>query len=439
MKADAAAAELISYESTELEREREELLGLLYLCPVAIVKLDANGTILLMNPYGAQMLMPLSHTGKLVNLFELLGSFAPELGEMARRFPSRTGKVCEDHRIAFPTLVAGVPDAIVSVTMQKVDSEIYVAVLTDVTSAAGRESFVRNSEERLHAVLDGVKDYSVCTVDPAGFITSWNRAAEQLDDYRADEMIGRHLDTLVPATGTAKSPMARRLELTRRDGAHSFEGWRVRKDGRRYWASTSMAVLMTKDGKKLIGYSVITQDLTEQRRAEDRLRILAMTDPLTEALNRRSFFENAKREFERLVKTTDGLAVLLLDADYFKSVNDRFGHDAGDATLKRIVADCRQEIRASDLLGRFGGEEFAILLPSSTAKQARLIAERIRERVGASGQVPPAFPCTVSIGVAASMTAGDTIEEMINRADAALYAAKAAGRNCVAVAGSDAA
>jgi diguanylate cyclase (GGDEF)-like protein len=200
-----------------------------------------------------------------------------------------------------------------------------------------------------------------------------------------------------------------------------------------------MAVLMTKDGKKLIGYSVITQDLTEQRRAEDRLRILAMTDPLTEALNRRSFFENAKREFERLVKTTDGLAVLLLDADYFKSVNDRFGHDAGDATLKRIVADCRQEIRASDLLGRFGGEEFAILLPSSTAKQARLIAERIRERVGASGQVPPAFPCTVSIGVAASMTAGDTIEEMINRADAALYAAKAAGRNCVAVAGSDAA
>jgi diguanylate cyclase (GGDEF)-like protein/PAS domain S-box-containing protein len=320
------------------------------------------------------------------------------------------------------------------VTLQKVDSDIYVAVLTDVTSAAGRELYVRTSEERLHAVLDGVKDYSICTVDTHGKITSWNYAAERLDDYRSDEMMGRHIDQLVPATGTSKSPMMRRLELALRDGSHEFEGWRVRKDGKRYWGSTAIGVLRAKTDQTVIGYSVITRDLTEQRRSEDRLRVLAMTDPLTGALNRRSFFENAKRERARLNALDESFTVLLLDADFFKAVNDTHGHDAGDATLVRIVADCRQEIRSSDLLGRFGGEEFAILLPGSSLEIARRIAERIRERIALSGRESGAFPCTVSIGVTACASSDETIEETINRADAALYTAKAAGRDCVAVA-----
>ncbi len=427
----ATADGLIDRASTTAERE--ELLELLYLCPVAIVKLDADGSIALMNPYGAQMLMPLSTDGKLTNLFELFDPFAPEVGEMARRFPSRAGKVCEEHRIILPPQRPGGPSAIVSITLQKVDANIYVAVLTDVTSAALRELFVRTSEERLHAVLDGVRDYSICTVDVNGFVTSWNRAAERLDDYRSDETTGRHIDFLVPATGSAKSPMNRRLELALRDGSHDFEGWRVRKDGKRYWASTTIGVLHAKDDQTVIGYSVITQDLTEQRRAEDRLRLYAMTDPLTGIFNRRSFFEKAKHERARFSGPGDSLVVLLLDADFFKSVNDEHGHEGGDATLQRIVADCRKEIRASDLLARFGGEEFAILLPASTEDNGRVIAERIRERIDASGQAPGAFRCTVSIGVAASLTPYETVEEMINRADAALYSAKAAGRNCVAV------
>jgi diguanylate cyclase (GGDEF)-like protein len=165
------------------------------------------------------------------------------------------------------------------------------------------------------------------------------------------------------------------------------------------------------------------------------LRLLAMTDPLTGALNRRSFFENAKRERTRLGAANDSLCVLLLDADFFKSVNDKYGHDGGDSTLQRIVNECRAEIRSSDLLGRFGGEEFAILLPASSIENGQQIAERIRERILDSGHQPGAFPCTVSIGVAASLAADETIEEIINRADEALYEAKAGGRNCVIVAG----
>jgi diguanylate cyclase (GGDEF)-like protein/PAS domain S-box-containing protein len=418
-------------DPTFAEREQEQLLQLLDLCPVGIIKLDAYGSIVLMNPYGAQMLMPLSNDGRLINLFDLFGPFAPEVGEMARRFPSRVGRVCEEHRVFLPPPFADAPPAIISVTLQKVESEAYVAVLTDVTAAVGRELSVRASEERLHAVLDGVKDYAICTIDAAGIITSWNHAAERLDDYRSDETVGRAIDFLFPSAGTSKNPLQRRLEHALRDGSHDFEGWRIRKDGKRYWGSTAIGVLYAKDGQTVLGFSVVTRDLTEQRRDEDRLRLLAMTDPLTGALNRRSFFENAKRERMRLTAAKDSLCVLLLDADFFKALNDTYGHEAGDATLQRIVTECRAEIRSSDLLGRFGGEEFAILLPASTAENGRVIAERIRERIFDSGAQPGAFPCTVSIGVAASTRADETIEEVINRADEALYEAKSSRNNVV--------
>ncbi|GAC1306269.1 MAG: hypothetical protein NVSMB21_08840 [Vulcanimicrobiaceae bacterium] len=420
-------------ETSSTDREQQELLQLLYLCPVGIIKLDAHGAILLMNPYGSQMLMPLSSDGKLANLFELFAGFAPEVGEMAHRYASRAGKVCEEHRVVLPPRAKSDRRTIISVTLQKVADDVYVAVLTDVTSAAGREMIVRTSEERLHAVLDGVKDYAICTVDANGSITSWNRAAERLDDYRSDEVMGRHVDFLVPSTGSSKSAMRRGLELTLREGSHDFEGWRVRKDGARYWASIAIGVLHAKDGRTPIGYSVITQDLTEQRRSEDRLRLLAMTDPLTGALNRRSFFEKAARERARSSTPDDALCVLLIDADFFKVVNDTHGHDAGDATLQRIVAHCRKEIRSSDILGRFGGEEFAVLLPGSDAENGRQIAERIRARIEESGRKAGAYECTVSVGVAAAATPEDSVESMIKRADAALYAAKAGGRNRVVV------
>jgi PAS domain-containing protein len=199
-------------QPTAAEREQEQLLQLLYLCPVGIIKLDAYGSIVLMNPYGAQMLMPLSTDGRLTNLFDLFGEFAPEVGEMARRFPARIGKVCDEHRVFLPGPSPNAPDTIISVTLQKIGSEAYVAVLTDVSAAAERERSVRTSEERLHAVLDGVKDYAICTVDPAGTITSWNCAAERLDDYRSDETMGRSIDFLFPQLGSGKSSMTRRFE-----------------------------------------------------------------------------------------------------------------------------------------------------------------------------------------------------------------------------------
>ena len=296
------------------DRDREELLQLLYLCPVAIVKMDGHGNILLMNPNGTQLLMPLSPDGNLENLFNLFALFAPEVGEMAQRYTKRTGKICEEHRFAVSSqaLKAGGSPIVVSLTLQKIDSDVLVAVIADVTATAEREVNIRTSEERLHSVLDGVKEYAICTVDPSGIITSWNRAAERLEGYRSDEVMGRHVAMLAPTSAASSNSFKKPLELARREGGHEFEAWRVRKDGSRYWASSTISSLLNRIDQSLLGFSIITRDTTITRRSEDNLRLLASTDPLTGALNRRAFFRSRKsRAGPLLALESDTLTALI--------------------------------------------------------------------------------------------------------------------------------
>lgn len=417
--------------------EREDLLQLLYLCPVALVRLDAHGKIVLMNPHGTQLLMTLSSDGNLENLFDVFRPFAPEVREMAIRFVPRAGKICEEHRIVVP--LPGRPanaPIIVSLTLQKIDEDIYVAVMADITATATRELNIRRSEERLHAVLDSVQEYAICTLDPGGIITSWNRAAERLDDYRSDEVMGRHIDMLGSTNGVASSPFKKRLQIALREGSSEFETWRVRKDGSRYWASCAVSCLNKKDDQTLLGFSVVTRDMTERRRAEDNLRLLASTDPLTGAMNRRAFFEAAAREEARATRSDESLAVLLIDVDHFKAVNDSHGHEAGDVVLQRLVVECRNQIRTSDLLGRLGGEEFGIVLTGGKSGGSSVaIAERIRACIAETAIAVGSKTLSISISVGLCERTGSevNVDRMIRAADAALFAAKREGRNRVVV------
>lgn len=431
--APEAAGELAAQE-----REREELLALLYLCPVAIVKLDGHGNILLMNPIGTQLLMPLSSDGNLENLFSLFMPFAPEVGEMALRFTKRAGKICEEHRFLVRPLgsKASSSPLTVSLTLQKVDSDVLVAVIADVTATAERELNIRMSEERLHSVLDGVKEYAICTVDPSGIITSWNRAAERLEGYRSDEAMGRNIGMLAAASNASASSFKKPLELARRDGGHEFEAWRVRKDGSRYWAVSTISSLINRNDQSLLGFSIITRDTTITRRSEDNLRLLASTDPLTGALNRRAFFEAAKIEQARCQRSKETLALLLFDIDHFKAINDTHGHEAGDLVLQHIVAEARTQIRSSDLLARVGGEEFALVLTSAGPEVGVAMAERIRQRISELNVPFGAQKLNVTVSVGVKEAAGEaiTINDMLRAADAALYTAKREGRNRVVLA-----
>lgn len=169
------------------------------------------------------------------------------------------------------------------------------------------------------------------------------------------------------------------------------------------------------------------------------LENLATTDGLTRLYNRRHFVERAETEFERSQRYRRELSVLLMDADHFKVINDNYGHEMGDRVLRILAGTCRASLRQLDVIGRYGGEEFVVLLPETSAALAHETAERLREaveRLCIPGQ-PGDIRITVSIGIATAGPTTESVAALINEADRALYAAKRGGRNRVASATKD--
>jgi diguanylate cyclase (GGDEF)-like protein len=163
-----------------------------------------------------------------------------------------------------------------------------------------------------------------------------------------------------------------------------------------------------------------------------REQVNARTDDLTGINNRRHFFELARQAFTVAIRYGHPLGALLLDLDHFKAINDRWGHQIGDDALKHVASIAQKHLRSADILGRYGGEEFIVLLPDSTAEQSKVLAERIREDIERSKLETSkgTIAMTVSAGIADTLRGGrDSIEGLIGLADSALYAAKQAGRN----------
>lgn len=168
--------------------------------------------------------------------------------------------------------------------------------------------------------------------------------------------------------------------------------------------------------------------LMATERLIDEMRYLASHDALTGALNRRHMNAAISAEIERSARHGHCMALLVMDLDHFKTINDQHGHQLGDQVLVSFVGTASALLRQHDQLGRFGGEEFVALLPETELDDAVIVAERIRLACTA---LHPAVGCTVSIGVAANAAAGDTVDSLFARADAAMYRAKSLGRNRV--------
>lgn len=172
--------------------------------------------------------------------------------------------------------------------------------------------------------------------------------------------------------------------------------------------------------------------------SQGRLQDLAARDELTGLGNRRLLMERGTELVKLAQRHSRPLAALMLDLDHFKVVNDRYGHAAGDDVLRFLAAAVTLQLRASDLAGRSGGEEFVLLLPETSLAQAAATAERLRESLARTpvptDEAHAPIPVTVSIGVAALRAQDETLDALLVRADAAMYEAKRAGRNCVRVA-----
>ncbi|WP_225118487.1 diguanylate cyclase [Bradyrhizobium sp. BRP22] len=166
-------------------------------------------------------------------------------------------------------------------------------------------------------------------------------------------------------------------------------------------------------------------------RSERRLRDLAMTDQLTGVLNRRGFFEASAARLAKLSGRSCEIAIALFDIDFFKAINDKHGHPAGDSVIAEFARRAAHAIRQGDILGRIGGEEFALLLPDTTINDARLVVDRVRAAFGGAPVVHGDIEimATASAGISIAHAQGIVLDRLISAADSALYAAKKAGRN----------
>ena len=413
---------------SHIQLELESLLQFLYLCPVGVIRLTCSGQIEMMNAKATQLLMPIARELSLGNVFELFSDYAPELRNLVEGFGRPQGTICENHQIELP---ADAPRraCVLAATIIKIDGDTLMMVITDITRLVEQERMIRAREERLRAIFDGIRDYAIYTLDKDGRIDSWNQSVQRVEGYRSQDVLGKTLDFDYPVEELSSETTAFRLKMAAKIGWHEDEGWRLRRDGSKFWANSIVSVLQD-IGDGCSGYSVITRDATERKRAEDSLRSLALTDPLTGAYNRRHFFEQAEKEALLAEKTGGAISFLLLDADHFKRLNDRFGHAVGDAVLKELTATCLRSLRPGDLLARHGGEEFVVMLRQTALPEALAVAERLRAAIAqcavSSGSDEVRF--TVSVGVALFQ---GSVLATLQRADESLYAAKQGGRDRV--------
>ncbi|HEY5715541.1 MAG TPA: GGDEF domain-containing protein, partial [Psychromonas sp.] len=178
---------------------------------------------------------------------------------------------------------------------------------------------------------------------------------------------------------------------------------------------------------------LVTERTEELEQARDRAELLARTDPLTNMLNRRAFFECGSIEIERSLRYKSSLAVMMIDLDRFKSINDNYGHAAGDNTLLSVANTFKAMIRNMDIIGRIGGEEFAIIVPHADLEIATELAQRLRLGIEKTEIIIDGKPVkiTACFGVTRIDVKSESLDEALKRADKALYLAKENGRNRV--------
>ena len=289
---------------------------------------------------------------------------------------------------------------------------------------------IEASERRLRTFLQTTRD-GVVVIDDRGLIHEFNPAAVVLFGFTPGEVVGTSITHLMPVDIAARQRGDKRnaTGVRARYAAAPRQVSASRKDGTQFPVEVTFGEAVIAGRRIHVG---VVRDVTEHKELERKLMELATTDGLTGALNRRAILESAEDSFRLARRYGHPLSVLMIDADYFKRVNDTFGHPVGDAVLVRLAALARDSLRTTDRFGRFGGEEFVALLAETDVKHAEETAERLLAAVRAAeidnghGGV---LKLTVSIGVAALTPDTPNAAALIQQADEALYRAKGEGRD----------
>ena len=311
------------------------------------------------------------------------------------------------------------------------DQEIthFIAIKQDISARKAAEAALRERQESWRGLFNSITE-AIYIQDADGRFLDVNRGAERMYGYSRDEFIGQPPEFVSAPGENDLEQLAVNFRAALAGETQKIEFWGRRSNGEVFpkdvWLNRG----------KYFGHEVViavARDVTEQRAAEAELRRLAATDPLTGLANRRHFLDQMDQALARHQRHDTPTALLMLDLDWFKRVNDQYGHATGDEVLKHATGVMASCLRRVDLLGRLGGEEFAILLPDTEVVGAHEFAERLRQQVA----VRPALtstggiPITISIGVTPFAPHDGGIDTILARADRALYRAKTNGRDRV--------
>lgn len=307
-----------------------------------------------------------------------------------------------------------------------------VVTLIDVTAQRKAREALAASESLLASILDQAP-VGICISDVDGTLQAINPAYCQLFEYSAAELIGKPMSMVSPAPYRGVMN-----ELYRRfiDSGMEFRGeWEVNtKLGQSRTVLATSARISGLNPPQAVTFVI---DITDKKHLENDLiekaQLLekrAREDGLTGLLNRQASFDMLDYALERCKRYQETLSVLMLDVDFFKQINDTYGHMTGDKVLKAVSGAIKQSIRTVDIAGRYGGEEFIVLLPNIDTEGAVVVAERLRSAIQQLKFEVAEMEITASLGVASYIDNDDT-EFLVNRADLALYKSKRGGRNQV--------
>ncbi|WP_432454125.1 sensor domain-containing diguanylate cyclase [Agarivorans sp. QJM3NY_29] len=284
--------------------------------------------------------------------------------------------------------------------------------------------------QTLEALLrsDQLLDKHVITshTDVEGIITKVSERMCCISEYSKEELLGKTHSMLKHPAVSSQVHTELWGTITKGEEWHG-ELRDCKKTGEEYWLNSKIMPEYDED-QKLIGYAQVAQDIT----SEKVLERLSVTDPLTQLFNRHKLNQVLVKELERFYRYDEVFSVVIIDLDHFKSINDTWGHQAGDETLVKVSQRLKMVTRKVDYVGRWGGEEFLVISPSTKLDGAKILAEKLRvaiEELDFSHQ----YKVTASMGVAASQES-QSAEQLVASADKALYQAKSSGRNRVIVA-----
>lgn len=310
---------------------------------------------------------------------------------------------------------------------------------------AERTQALQESQDLYRLLTEDAQDV-LWRTDARFVVTYISPADERLRGFRADEVVGRHAFDMFNEEGVAvlKAMIARRVQEEASGTPVGFLNFEVQhrcKDGRRIWGEVLSKPERNAQGE-IIGYHGITREITERKRLEEQVHQLAFYDPLPHLANRRLMLDHLEQAMSASKRSQRHGALLFLDLDNFKPLNDTHGHGVGDLLLIEVAERLKACVREADTVARFGGDEFVVLLselstqPGEAAEQAVAIAEKVRTRLAEPYvlQSAPSAPsvrheCTASIGVAVFRGRDQSQNAVIDRADAAMYRAKEEGRN----------